>query len=108
MSSFLAESLAGVTGYMGCLGEWQVPYVQSTADRTADVVQGQSSRASALVRTLGVHETKNTIPRGLNEQEICRLKKTENFSISPLGKAGSRGSLMPPGPGLPSLCFSLC
>lgn len=47
-----------------------VPYVQGKADRAAEVVRGQASWASVLVRTLGLQETKDTFPRGSNGQEI--------------------------------------
>lgn len=33
-----AEYPAGVTRYIRCLEEWQIPYVQSKADRTTVVV----------------------------------------------------------------------
>lgn len=62
----------------GVFGGMAVPCVQSKADRTAEVVQGQSSRTSVLVRTLELQETKDTIPRGLNGQEIYWLKKLKN------------------------------
>lgn len=37
VSPILVENPAGVTGYMTCLEEWQIPYVQSKADRTTVV-----------------------------------------------------------------------
>lgn len=54
----------------GVLGGMAVPSVQGKADRTAEVVRGQGSWASELVRTLGLQETKDTILRGLNGREI--------------------------------------
>lgn len=55
-----------------------VPYVHSKADWAAEVVQGQSSRASVLVRTFGLQETKDTIPRRSHGQKIYWLKKLKN------------------------------
>lgn len=75
-----SESLSGrkPSRAHGVFGGMAVLCVQSKADRAAEVVQGQSSRASVLIRSPGLQETKDTIQRGWNEQKIYWLKKLKN------------------------------
>ena len=61
------ERPAEVTKYMGCLGERQV---QSKAVGLQERFEATAGRASVLLRTPGLQQTENTIPRGFNENEM--------------------------------------